>query len=318
VAEADSFTEGGLIFDLKPWLVFGAGAVIFSVLFWLPLVGGMTRTIGQMRDAARQIAEGRFDVRVSTRRRDELGALGEAINELAMRLNGFVTGQKRFLGDVAHELCSPLARLQMTLGILEQRTEGAQQTYARSAGEKAAQIAALVNDLLAFSKASFQAPEVQLQPVRVLDAAQEAVRRESLQDADIRLEISKEISVSADSEMLIRALANLLRNAIRHAQKNGAVSISAAREGDAVEIRVTDSGPGVPELELSKIFDAFYRTDASRTRDTGGVGLGLTIVKTCVESCRGTVTARNREPSGLEVLIRMPAMDSPGGAFGGG
>src|SRR5438067_1307400 len=217
VAQSASFTEGGLIFDLKPWLIFGAGAVVFSVLFWLPLISGITRAIGQMTHVTQQIAEGRFDVRIRTRRRDELGTLAEAINQMAQRLGGFVSGQKRFLGDVAHELCAPLARLQMALGILEQRADASQRTYAKSASEKAAQIAALVNDLLAFSKASFAASTIQLQPVRVLEAAEEAVRRESAEGADIQVQIPNELTVSADPELLIRALANLLRNAIRHA-----------------------------------------------------------------------------------------------------
>ena len=310
VTESSSLAEGGLIFDLKPWLILGAGAAIFSVLFWLPLVSSITRAIRQMTNATRQIAEGRFDVRVSSRRRDELGSLGDSINQMALRLDGFVTGQKRFLGDIAHELCSPLARLQMALGILEERTTGDQKKYAKSAGEKAAHIAALVNDLLAFSKASFSsmnAATVRLRAVNVLEVAREAVRRESVENAEIEIQIPAELFVSADPELLIRALSNLLRNAIRHARDCGAITIVAEKkQSDKAIIRVADNGTGVPENELPKIFDAFYRVDAARTRETGGVGLGLAIVKTCVESCRGTVTAQNRAPSGLEIFIELP------------
>jgi two-component system sensor histidine kinase CpxA len=203
----------------------------------------------------------------------------------------------------------------MALGILEQRADARQQTYAKSAGEKAAQIAALVNDLLAFSKASFAASAVQLQLVRVLDTAEEAVRRESVEGANIQLQIPSELTVSADSELLIRALANLLRNAIRHAGNNGPITISATKHTDEITISVADSGPGVPADELNKIFDAFYRLDAARTRETGGVGLGLTIVKTCIESCHGRVTARNRKPAGLEVLIHLPAATEPSASY---
>lgn len=307
VAESASFNEGGLIFDLKPWLVFGVGAVVFSVLFWLPLVSGITRVIGQMTHATQQIAEGRFDVRISTRRRDELGVLGDAINQMALRLNGFITGQKRFLGDIAHELCSPLARLQMALGILEERAGAGQQGYVKSASEKAAQIAALVNDLLAFSKASLGASTVRLQPVNLHKVAEEAIRREAAEGVEIQLQVPAEFSVMADSELLIRALSNLLRNAIRYAREAGPITISAAKHGHEITSSVADSGPGVPVEELAKIFDAFYRVDSARTRETGGVGLGLTIVKTCVESCGGTVAAQNRSPAGLEVLVRLPA-----------
>lgn len=308
VAQAESLSMGGLILDPAPWIGLVAGTVVFSVIFWLPLLHGITRAIGQMTQTTRQIAEGRFDVRVATRRNDELGSLGESINQMAARLNGFVLGQKRFLGDIAHELCSPLAKLQMVLGIMEQRSE--QGEYARRASEKAEQIAALVNELLVFSRASFGASAVRLAPVPVRPAMEEAVRRETAEGGSVEIsEVSEGLAVLADAELLVRAVSNLLRNAFRHAGEAG-ISVSARREGGMVFIRVADSGPGVPEEELPKLFDAFYRLDRSRDRETGGVGLGLTIVKTCVESCQGTVVARNRLPHGLEVEIRLPVAEN--------
>lgn len=307
LAEANSLSVGGLILDPTPWLTLAIGVVVFSVLFWLPLLRGINRSLGQMTHTTRQIAEGRFYVRVSSRRRDELGALAESINQMAARLDGFIQGQKRFLGDVAHELCSPLARLQMALGIIEQRADDHQKGYVKSATDHAGQIAALVNELLAFSKAAFEASKVTLQPVGVHDCAEEAVRREASENVQVKLEVADDIMVLADSELLVRALANLLRNSIRHGGESRPITISATRDEDQVTISVADSGPGVANEDLPKIFDAFYRVDPSRTRETGGMGLGLTIVKTSIDSCRGSVLARNRIPHGLEVLIRLPA-----------
>lgn len=314
IAQADSLSSGGLIFDYKPWLAVGAGAVVFSLLFWLPLIRGITRSVGQMTNATRQIANGRFDVRVDIDRSDELGQLGEAVNDMATRLDGFVTGQKRFLGDIAHELCSPLAKLQMALGVLEQRASDGQDKYVLSATEKAQQIASLVSELLYFSKASFGASTVRLQKVSVRSAVEQALRHESTDGVDVRVEIPEGLTVTADPELFVRALANLIRNAVRYAASQGPITLSAAPAGKHTSIIVADCGPGVPEGELSKIFDAFYRVDTSRTRDTGGVGLGLTIVKTCVESCGGSVTARNRKPHGLEVLLSLPTAVSAGSA----
>src|SRR5258708_14510510 len=117
-----------------------------------------------MSNGTEQSGEGQFDVKLSTRRRDELGRLGGAINRMAGRLAGFVTGQKRFLGDIAHELCSPLARLQMALGILEQKAPAEAAQFVEIASEKAQQISPLVSALLSFSKASFGASAVKLQP----------------------------------------------------------------------------------------------------------------------------------------------------------
>jgi two-component system sensor histidine kinase CpxA len=128
------------------------------------------------------------------------------------------------------------------------------------------------------------------------------------------VEIPPELTVASDRDLFIRAIANLLRNAIRHGEPSAPISIRAEAEGKEVAITVADSGPGVPEADLARIFDAFYRVDTSRTRATGGTGLGLTIVKTCVEICCGSVSARNREPRGLEVVVRLPAAEEESAA----
>jgi two-component system sensor histidine kinase CpxA len=306
VVRSTTISAGGLILNPKPWIAVGIGIVLFSLFFWLPLVRGITRTIGKMVMATRQIADGRFDVRVGQRRNDELGALSDSIDQMAVRLDGLVTGQKRFLGDIAHELCSPLARLQIALGILEQRATGEQADFVKSATQKAEQISALVGELLSFSKASFGASAVTIKPVQIRDAVQQAIQRELPKEADVQVDVPGDLQAAADIELLVRALGNLIRNAIRHGVPNGPIFIKARGTAEnEVFITVADSGPGVPEGELSKIFDAFYRLDASRARETGGVGLGLAIVRTCIESCGGTVSARNREPHGLEVEITL-------------
>jgi two-component system sensor histidine kinase CpxA len=305
LAVSNSIRGGGLFFDFVPWVVVGFGCLLVSVLFWLPLVGGMTRSLSQITRATEQIAEGRFDARVAADRRDELGRLGQAINQMASRLAGFVSGQKRFLGDIAHELCSPIARIQMALGILEQRADEKQKVYVEDLREEIQQMSCLVNELLSFSKASLEPAAVRLQSVRVRSIVEKAVRREGVSRAEVRMEVGADVSVLAEPELLVRSLSNLVRNAIRYAGEAGPITISARREDGSVVISVADCGPGVPEESLSQLFDPFYRTEPSRTRESGGTGLGLAIVKTCVESCQGKVRCRNRQPSGLEVLITL-------------
>ena len=300
VAKSPSLSGGGLFFDYKPWLLVGGGAVLLSVLFWLPLIRGITRTVRQMTRATEQVAEGQFDVRVNESRRDELGRLGGAINRMTGRLNGFVTGQKRFLGDVAHELCSPLARIQVALGILEQRADEKQHATVEDVREEVQHMSALVIELLSFSKAGLQQQAIALQPVPLAELARSVVAREAADQ--VRVEIASELAVLADPGLLGRALANLIRNALRY---TGNVTVHAVVDGESVLLTVADTGPGVPEEKLQQIFDPFYRLETSRSSETGGVGLGLTIVKSCVEACRGTVQARNLQPHGLAVDIRL-------------
>lgn len=229
---------------------------------------------------------------------------------MASRLDGYVRGQKRFLGDIAHELCSPLARLRVALGIIEERAGDGdgEKRYALAASEKAQQMADLVNELLSFSRASLGATAaLRLQPVALRDVVLKAMHRETVEGADVRVDVPEELAVTAEPELLVRALSNLVRNALRHAGPVGPILVEARRENQTVLVTVADSGPGVPDGELTRIFEPFHRLDASRDRTTGGIGLGLTIVKTCIESCGGTVVARNRPEGGLEVRITLPA-----------
>ncbi len=124
VLRSDSMSGGGFFFDPKPWLICGFGAVLISMLLWSPLALGLTGSLRRVTTATQRIAGGDFSVRVpDSTRMDELGTLGDAVNQLAERLDGYVSGQRRFMGDVAHELCSPIARMQAALGILSQQSE---------------------------------------------------------------------------------------------------------------------------------------------------------------------------------------------------
>jgi two-component system sensor histidine kinase CpxA len=295
LAVSESLRGGGLFFDYTPWLLTAGTVIVLSVAFWLPLVRGITRSLAQLTRATGEIAEGRFDARVPDGRSDELGSLATAVNRMAERLAGFVSGQKRFLGDTAHELCAPIARMQLALGILEQRADEKQKPYVNDVREELQHISSLVNELLSFSKASLRPQTAALQTVNVAEIARRVAERDSKDGDVIEVNMGEEFMVRAEPELLARALANLVRNALRYAGDAGPVRIAAEREGANIVI------------SLQKIFDPFYRLEESRSRDTGGVGLGLAIVKTCVEACDGSVMARNQSPRGFEVRLTLQA-----------
>jgi two-component system sensor histidine kinase CpxA len=152
-----------------------------------------------------------------------------------------------------------------------------------------------------------------LEPVDVEATARDAVAREGLNGVDaVRIDIRAPLIALADREFLLRSLSNLIRNAVRYAGSAGPVVIAGviagSLENGEVVVTISDSGPGVPQEEIDKVFAPFYRVEASRNRDTGGAGLGLAIVKSCVEACNGRVQCRNRQPSGFEVEIRLAAL----------
>jgi two-component system, OmpR family, sensor histidine kinase CpxA len=314
LGRSDSLSAGGLVFDVQHLMITFIGMVVLSALLWFPFVRSITRSISEMTHATNQIAQGKFEARVHDRRRDELGDLGTAVNGMADRLSGYVQGQKRFLGGVAHELCSPLAKLRTALGILDEKVDESHKSFVRVASDKTEYMANLVNELLSFSKASLGASTIQLQTVSLREAVTKACEREAIEMTKIITDIDSALQVAAEPELLTRSLSNLLRNAIRHAGKAGPINVTASRQDHEAVICVSDCGPGVPEEELAHLFDPFYRVDASRARTTGGVGLGLTIVKACIESCGGSVACANRKPSGFEVTIRLKTPPVPGSA----
>lgn len=313
VARSDTLTAGGVFLDPKPWLYAGAGVLVLSVLIWVPIALGFTRSIQRLRKTTGRVAEGDFEVAVpDARRLDELGDLGRSVQQMAERLDGHAKGQKRFLGDIAHELCSPIARMQASLGILQQRGESGADEKSRRYMEKLEgelqSMSALVNELLSFSKANLRS-EVKLKPVLLAPLLRRTLEREDVSEeaGTAKLEVPEHIVAVADEEMLSRAIGNLVRNAQRYAAGSGPVEIAATQVNGHVSITVSDRGPGVPPEALPRLLEPFYRPDMARSRESGGVGLGLAIVKSCTEACGGRVEIANRQGGGLSVTLKLKA-----------
>ena len=307
VARTHSLLGVAKLLDWYPWIAAAAVVLVFSILFWLPFVGSLTAAVRKLAKATERIAEGDFKTRVQLERRDELGRLGGSVNRMAGRLDTLVNGQRRFLGDAAHELCSPLGRLQMATGILEERAEPALAPVVADLREEVQQMAALVDELLEFSKAGVRGKSTPIEDVALAPLIRRVIARES---AGMRtaLSLDEELHAAAAPDLLSRALGNLVRNALRYGG-DGAVMVSAGRTGAGVEIAVRDAGPGVPPEALARLGEPFFRPESARTRETGGTGLGLAIVRSCTESCGGTVAFRNLEPRGFEakMILHAPA-----------
>ncbi len=169
-------------------------------------------------------------------------------------------------------------------------------------------MSALVSELLAFARATHSAPPA-LQNLSLREIVDRAWQREGEGRAAWEPSVPSDAVVRADPALLQRALANLLRNAVRYAGSAGPVTVDARRAGIGWELRVADVGPGVPEDAIPRLFEPFYRPEPSRSRELGGTGLGLAIAKTCVEACGGTLRAANRTPRGFEVVVLLPPPD---------
>lgn len=300
---ADRLDGSGMFFEFKPWLWGGIAVLVLSLAFWTPFVWSITRYIGRLTAATERIAAGQFNISLPARGNDELGNLGHAIEAMAGRLDHLVSGQKRFLGDAAHELCAPLARLRTGLGILEMRLGENGQEQIAPIESDAQELATLVEEILAFSRAGNRSPRKQ--DVVIDNLVREVAAREA-GDRFSEIDVSPDVCVHADPSLLARAIGNLVRNSRIHGGPDVRISIRAVDHAGFVDITVSDDGPGVPEEELPRLFEPFYRPDRSRSRDTGGSGLGLAIVRTAMDACGGEAFASIPSGGGFAVTLRLP------------
>ncbi len=311
-----SLAAGGLFFDVVPWVKIGVCLVLMSVVLWYPLIRSITRPIEKLTVATEAIADGKFDQEVDINDTSELGRLGEAVNHMAGRLDHFITGQKRFMGDIAHELCSPVARLRMALEILDLKAGPELKGRVKDLEEEVVEMTELVNELLSFSKAGVAGTSVDLIPVPAVETARKAVDRETREGGRVFVEGDESIQLLGTAEFVDRAVGNLIRNALRYAGKDHSIRIIVQALNGDVYLRVKDQGPGIPDDVVDHIFDPFFRPEESRNRETGGVGLGLAIVRSCVHACGGSVRCRNRTDKGLEVTMKFKRVQENQGETG--
>ncbi|MGC4014547.1 MAG: HAMP domain-containing protein [Luteolibacter sp.] len=256
VIRSDDLSGSGLFLEIKPWIFGGFAVLAVSLAFWAPFALSITRYVGRLTRATERIAEGDFQVEVETSRRDELGRLGVAVTEMASRLDRFVSGQRRFLADVAHELCAPLARVRTGIAVLEQTVPEANQARLLSVDDDAGELARLIDEILAFSRAGAGRP--QLRTTELGPLIQDVASREG-EELEILFALEPDLRAHVDPRLLSRAFGNLVRNVRVHAGAGAKLEISARRQGAQMVVAFRDNGSGVPAEDLPRLFEPFYR-----------------------------------------------------------
>jgi two-component system sensor histidine kinase CpxA len=290
--------------DFMPYFVLILGAV--AVVCWL-LAVGIASPIRQMVSVVNEFGAGRFSARAQLNRRDEIGELSHAFDQMAERIETLVTAERRLLQDVSHELRSPLARLSMAIEL--SRTAQDRHAAANRLQREADRLTHLVDALLEVTQLEGDPASTNAQPVDVSGVIREVVADCGLESeaggCRIAFESNGDAFVLGDPELLRRALENVLRNAIRYAPRGTAVEMRCDREGSDIRVSVRDFGPGVPHDALRQLGNPFYRVDSSRDPSTGGLGLGLAISRRAVQLHHGSWNVENAGP-GLRVAITIP------------
>ncbi|HEY0074417.1 MAG TPA: ATP-binding protein [Abditibacteriaceae bacterium] len=309
----------------------GLAALVLSGLFCFGLVFYLMRPLTGLREATRQLAEGNLSARTGAhnkKRRDEVADLGRDFDAMAERIEILMNAQQQLLGDISHELRSPLTRISMALALARRHAandnsngnangnsngtshEELIHTLDRI-GRETTRLNILIGQLLELTRLeSGQAMRVPL------DVAQLA--REVVSDAEFEAKntgraveiIAGEPCLTKGSRELLRsALDNVIRNALRHTAPGTTVHVNLLRHDEWILVRVRDHGSGAPPEALKKLFDPFYRVEAARDRNSGGFGLGLAITQRAIRSHGGNITARNSDTGGLEIIMSLPAED---------
>ena len=294
-------------------------AILSSGLVCYLLARYLTSPVVRLRAATQKLATGDLTARAGVPRpgrHDELAELVRDFDTMADRLEKSVKAQARLLNDISHELRSPLARLNVALGLSRQRSGPEAQSSLERIELEANRLNELIGRLLTIARLEGGDQAMQRVPIRLQELISEIA-----QDAEFEAQSRKcHVDVTQMDDCVVMGSPSLLRSAIENVVRN---AIHYTREGTDVQIRlecrqgttgteavikISDSGPGVPDEALEKLFQPFYRIDDARGRQTGGVGLGLAITERAVRLHGGTIGASNRSEGGLMIEIRLPAL----------
>src|SRR6185312_10834496 len=289
-------------------------------LLYYGLARYLTTPIRQLRETTHEFANGNLGARVSPKlikRRDEIAHLGQDFNSMAERLQSMVAAQHRLLGDISHELRSPLARMSVALELARKRAAPEAKSALDRIEHEAETLNEMIGHLLRLTRLEsgtdgFQMSEVDLAQL-VREVADDADFEARSRNRSVHVTALEECSTKGTEELLRSAVENVVRNAVRYTSEGTEVEVSLrvrnGNENRAV-ISVRDHGQGVPEDAMEKIFHPFYRTEDARDRESGGSGLGLAITSRAVRLHGGTVRAANAVNGGLEITINLPTNGS--------
>lgn len=287
------------------------GAAALALILGILLAYNITRPIQEMNTAFQSISRGELGAQVQVRGRDEISTLAASFNKMSADLQRSNNARKQMTADIAHDLRTPLS---LIIGQAEAVHDGVLPPSMENfeiIREEADRLEKLVDDLRILSLADAGELSLDLQPISPGKFMQDVASIYQVRLKEKHLTLEQEISpdlpqVSIDSGRMTQVFMNILDNAFRYTPEHGSITLSARQLSGQVELAVQDTGSGVPESELERIFDRLFRLDASRQHQDGGSGLGLAIARSIVEMHQGRILAANQAGSGLKISILLP------------
>ncbi len=288
--------------------------VLVLALASAPLARALARPLEQLAGTARRLGEGDLSARTGLRGADELGALGQAFDEMAERLTRLVASQRELLADVSHELRTPLARLRVTLGLAAEAEPERARALLREVEGDLSELDGLVGDILAAARLeAVGAQALQRARLDLCELVRQAVARLARlhpgRTVDARLAAPGQ--VEGDAGLLGRVFDNLLDNAAKYSEPATSIEVRLEPAGDVLRLAVQDRGRGLSAEDQARLFTPFFRADPSRARGTGGVGLGLALCQRVVAAHGGRIAVESRLGEGTTVTVELPVAPRP-------
>lgn len=302
------FWFGVRILGLWP-SVSGVAAAIVALVLVRFLARGLTTPLREMSDATQAMARGDYSRRVSDTSRDEIGRLARSFNVMAAELAETDRLRRDLVANVSHELRTPLTALQATLENLVDGVAAADPETLRTMLIQVERLSRLVTQLLDLSRLEAGTVPLDRQDFAVEPLLAHAVREQELHAPNVVIGMTVEeegLAADGDPERVHQVVANLLENAVRHSPAGGAVEVRARRSANGVTIEVIDQGPGIPDTDIERVFERFYRADSARATSDGGAGLGLAIARWIVDLHGGEIHPERCEPHGCRMVVTLP------------
>jgi len=293
------------------YTVSAIGVIAVGLLLAFLLSRTLTRPIRELTAATRAVSAGQLEQEVPVRSRDELGELAVSFNRMNAELVRSTELRRQMTADIAHELRTPIS---VIMGHAEAVHDGvlapSLETF-EIIRDEAERLDKLIEDLRTLSRADAGELPIERQsvsPAKLLEKVQAIHKQRAAQkNIVVKLQVGSDLpEISADPGRMMQVLSNLVDNALLYTPEGGLILISGQMVGENLEIRVQDSGPGIAENELERVFDRFYRSDPSRQRNEGGSGLGLAIAKSIVEKHNGRIWAESKPGEGTTIIIQLP------------
>ena len=302
---------GDILWTLK------LGTLISAVLCLL-IAHYLTKPIEKLRDATHELAKGNLDIRAGENlgnRQDEIADLVRDFDSMAGELRNQIQSERNLLSGVSHELRSPIARMRLALTIARTAREPERKEMLDRLEQDAVQLDSMLEQILTVARLESGQLQPKFELITLNDVIDDVLHDANFEavatGAKITYAGTPDIKVTGDVGLLHSAIENLVRNAMFYSGQQGQIDVRLVMSAGSAVITVADNGPGVPEAALPLLFKPFYRVDDSRGTTTGGMGLGLAIVRNAVAVHGGTAVARNIVPHGLEVELRLPVTPTP-------